>query len=107
MVGPDRPDLRTIRDCRTLPLEACKDVFVHGVRLAGERGLVRWGNVATAGTKMQGHASRHKAMRSGSMQQAVERLREAIEALVTAADQQDAAEEAARGRRRGAERPAE
>ena len=63
MVGQERPDCRTIRACRTLHLEACKDVFVHVVRLAGERGLVRWGNVATAGTKMQGHASRHKAMR--------------------------------------------
>ena len=65
MVGQERPAFRTISDCRTLHLEACKDGFVPVVRLAGEAGLVRWGNVATDGTKMQGNASRHKAMSYG------------------------------------------
>ena len=50
MVGQERPDFRTLSDCRTLPLEACKDVFVPVVRLAGEAGLVRLGHVATDGT---------------------------------------------------------
>jgi hypothetical protein len=49
---------------------------VQVVRLAGEAGLVRLGHVATDGTKMQGNASRHKALSSGDMKQAVERLRE-------------------------------
>lgn len=61
IVGQERPDFRPISDFRTRHLEAFKDVFVHVVRLAGEAGLVRWGNVATDGTKMQGNASRHKA----------------------------------------------
>src|SRR6266702_1491368 len=107
MVGQERPDCRTISACRTLHLEAFKDVLVHVVRLAGAMGLVRLGNVATDGTKRQGNASRHKAMRSGYMQKAVERLREEIEALVTAAYQQDEAEDAALGSRRGDELPAE
>src|SRR5882762_2550938 len=107
IVGQERPDFRTISDFRKLHLEAFKDVFVHVVRLAGEAGLVRLGNVATDGTKMQGNASRHKAMSYGYMQKAVERLREEIEALVTQAYQQDAAEEAALGSRRGDELPAE
>ena len=107
IVGQERPDFRTISDFRKLHLEAFKDVFVHVVRLAGEMGLVRLGNVATDGTKMQGNASRHKAMSYGYMQKAVERLREEIEALVTQAYQQDAAEEAALGSRRGDELPAE
>jgi transposase len=107
IVGQERPDFRTISDCRQLPLEACKDGFVHVVRLAGAMGLVRLGNVATDGTKMQGNASRHKAMRYGYMQKAVERLREEIEALVAQAYQQDAAAEAALGSRRGDELPAE
>ncbi len=107
MVGQERPDCRTISACRTLHLEAFKDALVHVVRLAGAMGLVRLGNVATDGTKRQGNASRHKAMRSGYMQKAVERLREAIEALVTQAYQQDAAEEAALGSRRGDARPTE
>jgi Transposase DDE domain/Transposase domain (DUF772) len=107
IVGQERPDFRTISDFRTRHLEAFKDVFVQVVRLAGEAGLVRLGNVATDGTKIQGNASRHKAMSYGYMQKAVERLREEIEALVTQAYQQDEAEEAALGSRRGDELPAE
>ncbi len=82
-------------------------MFVAVVRLAGEAGLVQLGNVSTDGTKIQGNASRHKAMSYGYMQQEVERLREAIAVLVTRAYQQDEAEEAALGSRRGDELPAE
>jgi transposase len=105
--GQDRPDFRTISAFRTLHLEAFKDVFVQVVRLAAETGLVKWGNVSTDGTKIQGNASRHKAMSYGSMKKAVERRREGIEALVTQAYQQDEADEAALGSRRGDELPAE
>src|SRR6266699_6681275 len=94
IVGEDRPDFRTISDFRKDHLEAFKDVFVQVVRLAGEAGLVKLGNVSTDGTKIQGNASRHKAMSYGDMQQEVERLREDIEVLVTQAYQQDEAEEA-------------
>jgi DDE family transposase len=82
-------------------------VFVQVVRLAGEAGLVQLGNVSTDGTKMQGNASRHKAMSYGYMKKEVERLREDIEVLVTQASQQDEAEDAALGSRRGDELPAE
>ena len=107
IVGTERPDFRTISDFRQQHLEAFKDVFVHVVRLAGETGLVKLGNVSTDGTKIQGNASRHKAMSYGYMKKEVERLREEIETLVTAAYQQDEAEEAALGSRRGDELPAE
>jgi transposase len=107
IVGQDRPDFRTISDFRTLHLAAFKDVLVQVVRLAAETGLVKLGNVATDGTKIQGNASRHKVMSYGYMQKEVERLREDIEALVTQAYQQDAAEDAALGSRRGDELPAE
>src|SRR5260370_1830746 len=107
IVGQERPDFRTISDFRTWHLEACKDVFVQVVRLAGEAGWVKVGNVATDGTKIQGHASRHKAMSYGSMKKEVERLREDIATLVTQASQQDEADEAALGSRRGDELPAE
>ena len=107
IVGQERPDFRTISDFRKQHLETFQDVFVQVVRLAGAAGLVKLGNVSTDGTKIQGHASRHKAMSYGYMQKEVERLREEIEALVTAAYQQDEAEEAALGSRRGDELPAE
>ena len=107
IVGQDRPDFRTISDFRKLHLEAFKDVFVQVVRLAAETGLVKLGNVSTDGTKIQGNASRHKAMSYGYMKKEVERLREDIEALVTQAHQQDEADDAALGSRRGDELPAE
>ena len=107
IVGQDRPDFRTISDFRKLHLEAFKDVFVQVVRLAAEAGLVKLGNVATDGTKIQGNASRPKAMSYGYMTKEVERLREDLDALVTQAYRQDEADDAALGSRRGDELPAE
>jgi transposase len=107
IVGKDRPDFRTISDFRKLHLQAFCDVFVAVLRIAGESGLVTLGNVSTDGTKLQGNASRHKAMSYGYMQKEVERLREEIEALVTQASQQDAEDDAVLGSRRGDELPAE
>ena len=107
IVGQERPDFRTISDLRKQHLEACKGVFVQVVHLASEAGLVKLGNVSTDGTNIQGNASRHKAMSYGYMTKEVERLREEIAALVTAASQQDEAEDAVRGSRRGDELPAE
>ncbi len=107
IVGEDRPDFRTISDFRKDHLEAFKDVFVQVVRLAGEAGLVKLGNVSTDGTKIQGNASRHKAMSYGYMKREVERIREEIEALVTQAYWQDEADDAALGSRRGDELPEE
>jgi transposase len=107
IVGAERPDFRTISDFRQLHLEVFLEVFVQVVRLAGEAGLVQLGNVSTDGTKIQGNASRHKAMSYGYMKKEGERLREEIEALVTQAHQRDEAEEAALGSRRGDELPAE
>jgi len=69
--------------------------------------LVKLGNVSTDGTKIQGNASRHKAMSYGYMKKEVERLREDIETFVTQASQQDEADDAALGSRRGDELPAE
>ena len=107
IVGQARPDFRTISDFRKQHLEAFKEVFVHVVRLAGEAGLVQLGNVSTDGTTIQGNASRHKAMSYGYRPKEGERVREAIEAVVTAAYQQDEAADAVLGSRRGDAFPAE
>jgi transposase len=107
IVGPERPDFRTISDFRKLHLDAFRAVFVQVLRIAGEAGMVKLGNIATDGTKIQGNASRHKAMSYGYMRKEADRLREDIEALVTQAHQQDAADDAALGSRRGDELPAE
>ena len=107
IVGEERPDFRTISDFRKDHLEAFIELFVQVLRLAQEAGMVTLGNVSMDGTKLQGNASRHKAMSYGYMKKEVERLREEIEALVTQAVQQDEADEAALGSRRGDELPVE
>lgn len=106
IVGEERPDCRTISDFRKLHLAAFGDVFVQVLRIAGEAGLGNVGNVATDGTKLQGNASRPKAMSYGSMKKEVERLREESETWVPPAYQQDAEDDAAVGSRRGDELPA-
>jgi transposase len=103
MVGDERPDFGPIRDFRKEHLEACIALFVQVLRWAKAAGLVNLGNVSTEGTKVQGHASRHKAMSDGYMKQEVERLCDEIEALVRQAFQQDEADDAALGSRRGDE----
>jgi hypothetical protein len=105
-VGEERPDFRTISDFRKRHLAAFCDVLVQGLRIAGEAGWVKLGNVAPEGTTLQGHASRPKAMSYGYRQPEGERLREESETWVTPASQQDAEDEAALGSRRGAELPA-
>ena len=65
IVGPERPDFRTISAVRTLPLEAFTDVCVQVLRRAGAAGMVQVGHLSTAGTTIQGKASRHTAMSSG------------------------------------------
>ena len=62
IVGSDRPDFRTISLFRKNHLDAFADIFVQVLRLAQAAGLVRLGTIAVDGTKVQGNASRHKAM---------------------------------------------
>lgn len=107
IVGQDRPDFRTISDFRKIHLDAFADVFSEVLRLAAAAGLIKLGNIAIDGTKIQGNASRHKAMSYGYMNKEEQRLRAEIDALLQQAQAQDATEEAALGSRRGDELPDE
>jgi transposase len=107
IVGGDRPDFRTLSLFRKEHLDAFADVFVQVLRLAQAAGLVRLGTIAVDGTKVQGNASRHKAMSYGYMTKEVARLRAEIEALLKQAETVDAQEEAVLGARRGDELPEE
>src|SRR5262245_66345253 len=57
IVGPERPDFRTISDFRKLHVDAFREVFVQVLRIAGAAGLVKLGNIVKDGTKIQGNAS--------------------------------------------------
>jgi hypothetical protein len=107
IVGNDRPDFRTISDFRKLHLAAFADTFTEVLRLAREAGLVQLGSLTTDGSKVAGNASQHKARSYGTMQKEVERLRAEIDTLLRQAQDQDAAEDAVLGSRRGDELPEE
>ena len=107
IVGDQRPDFRTISDFRKLHLAALKDLFVEVLRLAGELGLVRLGNLSTDGTKMGADASRHKAMSYGYMNKEIDRLQGEVKKLLKEAEQVDAEQDAMLGSRRGDELPDE
>jgi transposase len=107
IVGPHRPDFRTISDFRKEHLGILPDFFNQVLRLAHETGLVQLGLWATDGSKLPGNASRHKAMSYGYMNKEEERLQAEIKELLTQAQQVDEAEDAALGARRGDELPEE
>jgi transposase len=107
IVDDDRPDFRTISDFRKIHLVAFKPLFLEVLRLAGEMGLVKLGNLSTDGTKMKANASRHKAMSYGYMKKDITRLEAEIEQLLKQAEQTDAEQDAALGSRRGDELPVE
>ena len=107
IVGNDPPDFRTISDFRKIHLAAFRPLFLEVLRLAGEMGMVKLGNLSTDGTKMGANASRHKAMSYGYMNKEIARLEGEIEQLLQQAEQLDAEQDAALGSRRGDELPAE
>ena len=107
IVGNDPPDFRTISDFRKIHLAAFRPLFVEVLRLAGELGMVKLGNVSTDGTKMGANASRHKAMSYGYMNKEIKRLEAEVDRLLKQAEELDAEQDAALGSRRGDELPDE
>jgi transposase len=107
VVGNDPPDFRTISDFRKIHLAAFRPLFLEVLRLAGEMGMVKLGNLSTDGTKMGANASRHKAMSYGYMNKEIDRLEAEIERLLQQAEELDAEQDAMLGSRRGDELPEE
>jgi transposase len=107
IVGNDPPDFRTISDFRKIHLAAFRPLFLEVLRVAGEMGMVKLGNLSTDGTKMSANASRHKAMSYGYMTKEIERLTAEIDQLLKRAEEIDAEQDAALGSRRGDELPEE
>lgn len=101
IVGDDRPDFRTISEFRKHHRDAMRPLFIEVLRMAGELGMVKLGNLSTDGTKIEANASRHKAMSYGYMLKELARLEEEIEQLLAQADCVDSEQDAALGSRRG------
>ena len=107
IVGDTPPDFRTISDFRKIHHAAFRTLFLDVLRLAGEMGMVKLGNLSTDGTKIDANASRHKAMSFGYMNKEIARIQAEIDQLLKQAEQTDAEQDAALGSRRGDELPEE
>ena len=102
------PQHRTVCEFRRWHLGDFKKLFVEVVRLAQELGLASFGKLSIDGTKVRANASKRKAMSYGRMQEEERRLSSEVEALVEAAGDADAAEDARLGAEvRGDELPTE
>jgi transposase len=102
------PDHDSIAAFRQRHLLALAGLFVQVLQMAQRVGLVKLGHVALDGTKVKANASKHKAMSYERMGATEQRLQTEVEALLAAAAETDAAEDAEFGKgRRGDELPAE
>ena len=102
------PQHRTLCEFRRRHLSDFKKLFTEVVRLARELGLAHFGKLSIDGTKVRANASKRKAMSYGRMEAEERRLSGEIEALLAAAGEADAAEDARLGADvRGDELPAE
>ncbi len=108
LAGDEHPDHSTVSEFRKRQLQVVGVQFVQVLRLCQEAGLVKLGQVALDGSKLQANASKHKAMSYERMKASVEQLQAEVEALLQRAEAVDAAEDEKFGRgRRGDELPAE
>ena len=102
------PDHDTLAAFRQTHLEALAGLFLQGLLLCQQAGLVKLGHVALDGSKVLANASKHKAMSYGRMEEAERKLIAEIAALLAEAQRVDAAEDARYGKgKRGNELPTE
>jgi transposase len=108
LAAGNQPDFRTLSEFRRRHGEALAGLFVQGLRLCRQAGLVKLGRVAVDGTKLKANASKHKAMSYGRMRTQEAALEQEVRGLLRQAEAADQADDARHGRdRRGDELPAE
>ena len=108
LAADEHPDHSSWAEFRKRHLAALAGLFMQALQLCQKAGLVKLGHVAIDGTKMQGSASKHKAMSYGRMSEAEKKLQKEVEALLQRAAAVDAAEDEKYGKgQRGDELPAE
>lgn len=107
LAANQRPDFRTISDFRKVHLKALTGLFKQVFEMCRKAGMVKLGNVAVDGTKIQAAASKHKAMSYDRMEKEEKRLTAEIEAMLKRAQAIDEQEDAEYGDRRGDELPVE
>ena len=93
LAANQRPDFRTISDFRKVHLNALSGLFKQVFEMCRKAGIVKLGNVALDGTKIQAAASKHKAMSYDRMGKEEARLSAEIEALLKQAQETDEQED--------------
>jgi transposase len=108
LAGDQHPDHDSIADFRKRHLSKLAGLFLQVLQLCQKAGLVKLGHIAIDGTKIQGNASKHKAMSYGRMGEAEKKLTEEVQRLLEEAERIDAQEDAEHGKgKRGDELPKE
>jgi transposase len=93
LAADEHPDHSTLAEFRKRHLEALAGLFTQALQLCQKAGLVKLGQVAIDGTKIQGNASKHKAMSYGRRGETEEKLKAEVEQLLRRAEVVDAAED--------------
>lgn len=96
--GDAHPGHSTLAEFRKRYLQSLGGLFTQSLQLCRKAGLVKLGHVAIDGTKLQGNASKHKAMSCGRMGEAEQKLRAEMEDLLQRAEAADAAEDQKHGK---------
>ena len=99
LTGGQHPHHTRIAAFRKNHLVALAGLFKQVLRLCQEAGLVKLGHVALDGTKLQGNASKHKAMSYEYMKKLEARLETEIANLLGRAERADAQDDERLGRR--------
>ena len=97
VAGGNHPDHTRISGFRRQHQAEFQGLFLQVLRLCQKAGLVKLGHVAIDGTKIQGNASKHKAMSHARMVELERRLGEEIEEILAQAERADAEDDARLG----------
>lgn len=108
IAGNRQPDHVQISEFRRIHLSTLSGLFVQVLRMCQEMGMAKLGHVSLDGTKIKANASKHKAMSQERMVLDEKSLSEEVAALLKAAEEADAVEDAKHGKGvRGDEIPEE
>ena len=89
ITGDEHPDHDTIANFRKRFLSQLQELFKQILELAAELGALRVGTVSLDGSKMQGNASKHKAMSWGYANRLEQQLQGEVEKLLKLAERAD------------------
>jgi len=93
LASDKHPHFTSINQFRLDHIEAFRVLFVQGLRLCAQAGLVKLGHVSLDGTKILANASKHKAMSYKRMQEQEAKLRAEVDRLLARADEIDLQED--------------